>query len=313
MSVLKLADLPTVWQGGVNQWECDQMGHMNTQFYFHRLAEGIGHFAGLIGMPGALSPDSKVTLNCHRQNARFIREARIPSPLKMKMGVVSISHEELTAFAALLSAEDGTVMASFLCRINPAITATNEATVFSDATLELAQQYNCLPEERFLPRSFEAGDPARVDLPDLDAENFHLIASGSFLASSCDGLGKMRIDQPVSRLSDGMTVLTAEIRHIVVEHAANPVTRVGGAMLEAKFDILKWAKLGDAFELWSKIAHAGPKLVQVESWLINPHTQTPFVLLKTASVVFDLDARAIISVSENAAGELQKVGIPASF
>lgn len=293
------------------------MGHMNTQFYFHRLAEGISYFAGLIGLPAAFSPGTELTLNCHRINTRFIREARIPSSMEMKMGVVSVTKQELTIFAVLNSAEDGTAMASFLCRLNPASPIDSGALKFSSATLDLALSYGVSPPQNLLPRTFETGAPSSISMPDLTPdltrENFSCITAGAFLASSCDGFGKMRIDQPVARLSDGMTVLMADIRRVVIEHAPNKVARIGGAMLEAKFDILNWARLGEPFELWSKITHAGPKLISAESWLINPHTNTPLAILQTASAVFDLDARAIVPVTEKAAAEFQKSGISSSF
>lgn len=289
------------------------MGHMNTQFYFHRLAEGVSYFAGLIGLPNAFSPDTKLTLNCHRMNTRFIREARIPSSMEMKMGVISVTKQELTIFVVLTSAEDGTAMASFLCRLNPVLPMDDGALEFSDATIDLAQSYSISPPQNLLPRTFETDDPSSVSMPDLTKENFGCITSGAFLASSCDGFGKMRIDQPVARLSGGMTVLMADIRRIVIEHAPNKVERIGGAMLESKFDILEWARLGDPFELWSKITHAGPKLISAESWLINPHTNTPLAILQTASAVFDLDARAIVPVSEVAAAKFQKSGLSSSF
>ena len=312
MNNMDFMDSPIVWRGAVNQWECDQMGHMNTQFYFHRLAEGLGYFAGLIGLADAFNPDTDLTLNCHRINTRFIREARMPSSMEMKMGVVSVTKQELTIFAVLHSAEDGAAMASFLCRLNPASPVSSAALSFSDDTISLAQSYKISPPQKLLPRTFETGNPSSVDLPDLAAKNFNCVASGSFLATSCDGFGKMRIDQPVARLSGGMTTLMADIRRIVIEHASNKVERIGGAMLESKFDILNWAKLGETFELWSKITHAGPKLINAESWLINPHTKTPLVILNTASTVFDLDARAIVPVTEKAAAELQQLGIPSS-
>ncbi|MBL4890826.1 MAG: hypothetical protein JKX91_03180 [Rhizobiaceae bacterium] len=286
---------------------------MNTQFYFHRLAEGVSYFAGLIGLSSAFSPDTELTLNCHRINTRFIREARIPSSMEMKMGIVSVAKQELTIFAVLTSAEEGTAMASFLCRLNPASPTGDNALIFSDKTLDLAQSYSVSPPQNLLPRTFEAGDPSNVSLPDLAEKNFNCVASGAFLATSCDGFGKMRIDQPVARLSAGMTTLMADIRRIVIEHAPSKVERIGGAMLEAKFDVLNWARLGEAFELWSKITHAGPKLISAESWLINPHTKSPLVILQTASAVFDLDARAIVPVTQKAAAEFEKSGIPSSF
>lgn len=45
-----------VWRGGVNVWECDEMGHMNVRFYVTRAMQGLVGLAAELGMPEAFSP-----------------------------------------------------------------------------------------------------------------------------------------------------------------------------------------------------------------------------------------------------------------
>ena len=51
-----------VWRGGVNTWECDEMGHMNVRFYVARAVEGLVGLAGALGLEGAFRPNAEATL-----------------------------------------------------------------------------------------------------------------------------------------------------------------------------------------------------------------------------------------------------------
>jgi acyl-CoA thioester hydrolase len=64
-----------LWRGGVNTWECDEMGHMNVRFYVVKAVEGLATLAALIGMPDAFRSDATSTLLVREQHIRFLKEA----------------------------------------------------------------------------------------------------------------------------------------------------------------------------------------------------------------------------------------------
>ena len=53
---------PEIWRGGVNTWECDEMGHMNVRFYVVKAVEGLASLAALVGLPEAFCADATSTL-----------------------------------------------------------------------------------------------------------------------------------------------------------------------------------------------------------------------------------------------------------
>ena len=48
-----------VWRGGVNTWECDEMGHMNVRFYVANAMEGLVGLAAALGMPEAFKTNAR--------------------------------------------------------------------------------------------------------------------------------------------------------------------------------------------------------------------------------------------------------------
>jgi acyl-CoA thioester hydrolase len=51
-----------VWRGGVNTWDCDEMGHMNVRHYVSRAMEGLAGLAEALCMPQAFCTTASATL-----------------------------------------------------------------------------------------------------------------------------------------------------------------------------------------------------------------------------------------------------------
>ena len=62
-----------VWRGGVNTWECDEMGHMNVRFYVSRFIEGLAGLALRLG-------DQADLLHVHAPNPVMTTRRRGSSP-----------------------------------------------------------------------------------------------------------------------------------------------------------------------------------------------------------------------------------------
>ena len=77
-----------IWRGGVNTWDCDEMGHMNVRHYVVRAMEGLIGLAAELGMPQAFSPHANATLLVKEHHVRFLREAHAGAPLTMLGGVI---------------------------------------------------------------------------------------------------------------------------------------------------------------------------------------------------------------------------------
>ena len=79
-----------VWRGGVNTWECDEMGHMNVRFYVARMMEGLAELAHVAGLEHAFRPNAPSTLAPRDQHIRFIKEAHAGKPWTMTACVLEV-------------------------------------------------------------------------------------------------------------------------------------------------------------------------------------------------------------------------------
>src|SRR5438128_461577 len=102
-----------VWRGGVNAWDCDDMGHLNVRFYVARAMEGLVGLAGAIGMPGAFREQANATLVVKDHHIRFLKEARSRAPLHMVAGVLEMDESHARFLQLLLHSLTGEIAASF--------------------------------------------------------------------------------------------------------------------------------------------------------------------------------------------------------
>ncbi len=102
-----------IWRGGVNTWDCDEMGHMNVRHYVVRAQEGLIGMAAELGLPHAFSPHANATLLVKEQHIRFLREAHAGAPLYMLGGVIEMSACEARILQLLIHPASGELAATF--------------------------------------------------------------------------------------------------------------------------------------------------------------------------------------------------------
>ena len=79
-----------VWSGGVNTWECDEMGHLNVRFWVAKAMEALAGLSRLMGMPDAFASGGGATLAVRDLHMRFLREARAGACLWASGGVIAL-------------------------------------------------------------------------------------------------------------------------------------------------------------------------------------------------------------------------------
>ena len=73
-----------VYRNSVQKWECDQMGHMNVQFYVDKAASGLSVLAHHLGLAQAGGSGEAAQLQAREYHIRFQREQRAGMPLSLQ-------------------------------------------------------------------------------------------------------------------------------------------------------------------------------------------------------------------------------------
>jgi acyl-CoA thioester hydrolase len=296
-----------IWRGGVNTWDCDEMGHMNVRHYLVRAMEGLVGLAAELGLPHAFSPYANATLLVKEHHVRFLREAHAGAPLHMLGGVIEIGDSEARLLQLLVHSSTGELAATFQTTVVHATPRDGQVFPWPGIARERAETLKVEVPEQARSRSIAlAPFTPTASLPRADALGLTRIGLGGLLPSDCDVFGRMRAEQFIGRVSDGIGAFIHPFRDVVVEHAEPRPARTGGAVLEYRIAYLAWPGAGDRVEIRSGLIGTDARTMRVAHWLLDPATGQAWGTSEAVAVTFDLDARKVVPVSDAARTALGK-------
>jgi acyl-CoA thioester hydrolase len=284
-----------VWRGGVNTWECDEMGHMNVRFYVARAMEGLVGLAARLGMPKAFSPGAGATLLVREQHIRFLREARPGAPLHMRAWVTEMGESRARLLQVLFHSAGGEPAATVHSLVSHVTPGDAQPFAWSRQTLERAAALTAPTPDYAAPRSVDlAPFESQASLARADALGLATIAAGALGPQDCDTFGRMRPEQLIGRISDGIPALLGQSRNLVAETSDGPV---GGAVLEYRLVHLDWPRAGDQLVVRSGLASVDHRIQRVLHWMLDPQTGKAWGVAEAIAVSFDLKTRKMFSIS----------------
>lgn len=102
-----------VFRGAVNSWECDQMGHMNVQFYVARMSQAWSHIRLAVGYaPDHLTRD-RTSLVAVRDVIHYKRELHAGDAMHMTARVIEVGDKSIRFLAELWKTASGELSAAF--------------------------------------------------------------------------------------------------------------------------------------------------------------------------------------------------------
>jgi acyl-CoA thioester hydrolase len=282
-----------VWSGGVNTWECDEMGHLNVRFWVARSLEGLAGLAAHLDMPRAFSVAAGATLVVREQHIRFLREARAGATLTMTGGVVEMGEHE-ARLLLVVRHESGEPAATF-------------QTVVAHVTAHDLRPFPWPARIRAAAAGLKVEIPTFAAARSLDlapvatqaglgrAEDLGLIrlGRGVLQPQECDVFGRMRGEMVIGRISD-------VVGRMYPAPEGEAPARVGGAVVEYRILHLAWPTAGDHLEIRSGHVGCGAKTRTVMHWLLDPVSGRPWASAVAVGVTFDLETRKLVEIPPEA-------------
>jgi acyl-CoA thioester hydrolase len=299
-----------VWRGGVNTWECDEMGHLNVRFYVARAMEGLVGVASALGMPAAFRQTAESTLLVTDHHIRFLREARPGAALHMLAGVLEFGETDARVFQLLVHSLTGEIAASFQAKVMHVASRDLRPFPWARRMRTIAQGLTVEVPLTAAPRSLDLA-PGQGGQSVCEADRLGLmrIGAGAIGPADCDVFGRMRPDVVIGRISDGISALRAGLRG-PMQPASEP-RRLGGAVLEYRIAYLGWPAAGARFELRSGLAAVDDRTQRFVHWMLDPDSGRPWASAAAVAVSLDLDARKIVPIAPDARAQLESQVIPA--
>lgn len=300
--------MKTVWMGSCNQWDCDDMGHMNVRVYIEKQHEGLMNFASALGLSHAFYEGAPSTLLPIDQHIRYIREARPGAPLSMKACV--LEHDDTTALIYQeMRHVNGALAAAFRTRVQHVETKLAKPFNWSSRSRKALAQYTSEAPDESKPRSIDpVGEgiaPAEANMERIESIGAPLIGLGAILPRHLDVHGRMAPYWFMGRVSDSVPNLLHEWRQRVASAAGS--ARMGAAVLEYRLRYHGWPVAGDLFEIHSSLGDVADKTHSLVHWVMNPKTGKAWVTSQATAITMDLDARKAVKTPPAMRKEIENI------
>ena len=278
-----------VWSGGVNTWECDEMGHLNVRFWVAKSLEGLAGLAARLDMPRAWSAEAGATLVVREQHIRFLREARAGATMTMTGGVVEIGETE-ARLLLVVRHDSGEPAATFQTVVAHVTAHDLRPFPWPDRIRAAAQALKVEVPAFAAARSIDlAPVESGASLARAEALGLPRVGRGVVQPQECDVFGRMRGEIVIGRISD-------IVGRMYPSGGGVAPARIGGAVVEYRILHLGWPQAGDHLEIRSGHLGCDAKTRSILHWLVDPITGRAWASALAVGVTFDLDTRKIVEI-----------------
>jgi acyl-CoA thioester hydrolase len=297
-----------LWQGSCNQWDCDEMGHMNVRVYVEKQLEGLVAFCHVAGMPNAFRRESPSTVVPADQHIRFIREVLPGRPIAMRGCVLDIGTADAVIYQELRHA-DGTLSAAFRTRIAHIDTAEGKAFPWSKRVLTKLEAMRGKTPDEAKPRSFDPDAPGlpvdQITLARVSDVGAPRIGQGAVPSTHCGAHGWMTPSWIIGRVSDSVPNLLFDWRSRVGQ--AGGGRRMGAAVLEYRLRYHQLPREGDLFVVHTSLGKVAGKTHNLVHWVMDPQSGAAWATCEAIAISLDLDTRKAVEAPPEMIAELAKI------
>lgn len=289
-----MTDFLDTFRGTVNTWECDEVGHMNVQFYVARASDASFYLRHALGLSHSSVLREGRAMVALEEHVRFLRELRAGDIMNMRSRVVEIRDKTLVSFHELLNSATGETSATIVAVSGHFDLEKRKLIPWGAEAKERAAPFlGPVPphaEPRSVPRE------KRLPLKRLDeASDFIEIYRGAVMPWECDDFGYMNSRFYMARFSDGAGHLWQAIGF---DKPGMMEKRRGTVVLELRLNYLREVRSGMMLVAKSTLIRVEGKTLTFVHYMFDVETGEAVATGEVIAVMLDLDARKTVPFTD---------------
>ena len=302
-----MTDLIEVARSSVQAWECDQMGHMNVQFYIERAEQGIAGLAVALGIGPRVARSNNARLQIRDLHVRFLREQHSGNPFFLRAGVLEFREQSARVYEELVSSSSGEVAATFVAEIDWVDATERRPLSLPDEAAQAAAALQVEIPTHGRARGLVLGPPRPdVELAMAQANGMVRIWQGQVMAAQCDEHGYLTPRHLVGIVADGIPNLLVQVEGR--DRSRTP--GLGGAALEYRFVYRRQPRIGDVLTLRSGLKQVAEKIYVWCHWMFDLETGEAVATAEAVAIALDLTTRKAIAIPTEIRSMLESRVIP---
>ncbi len=277
------------YRGYVNTWECDDVGHMNVQFYLSKLDNALEQLRHSLGHGPARAAQSGIALRPQWDHVHFLREVHVSTTLAIQCGVLEADDQGITVYSELQDCVSNSVSAAMTTRLD-AVSRQDWSTAPLPATVQTAAQglRVALPDYA-APKS--VSDTRALEGLSLDivrARGFFPIHHGVIHPADCNAHGWMLQGRYTARISDGAAHIwnaAGMDRQYLAERG------YGVAVVESRQHYIRPVAAGTLVSIYSGVRGVSKRTASFAHMIFDTESGEPLARSEVTALLLDMSAR----------------------
>jgi acyl-CoA thioester hydrolase len=301
-----MSEMIEVARSSVQTWECDQMGHMNVQFYVEKAGQGLAALGLALGLGPRFARNEGARLQVSDHHVRFLREQRPGAPFFLRAGILEVRDYGLSVYEEMVNTASGEPATTFNAEVQWVDDESREVKPLPAKAKTAAKSLIVERPAHGAPRGLEIYDPRPAPkLKEADAMGMVRVWQGEIAPALCDAQGFLTVRNFMGIVSDGIPNLLVQTNG--TDRSKTPT--IGGAALEYRFVYRRYPRMGDIITLRSGLKQVGPKTYTWCHWLFDLETGEAIATAEAVAIALDLTTRKAIPIPEEMRTHLESLVI----
>jgi acyl-CoA thioester hydrolase len=293
------------YRGYVNAWECDEMSHMNIQFYMAKASDAAFNMGVALGVGGRDEAAKAASLAPIEHHIRFHREMMVSDLVSVRSGVVDIEDRAFTLYLEMKNALSDALTATFVMRTGHRDHKGGHLSPLRNETRRRAEKLRVeLPTEA-TARALTS-DSFDRDISTARADKLGLIVSNRSVCNpwECDANGHMNPRFYMARFSECQGHFWA---HIGIGRHSQAEMELATATTEYRLVHFCPLLAGNTILVRTGLFGLTQRTVHYKHWMFDGESGAPVAASEGIALLFNRTTRRAVDFPENLRARMASV------
>ncbi|WP_169567367.1 thioesterase family protein [Sneathiella limimaris] len=278
------------YRGAVESWECDQMKHMNVQFYSSRASTSLAHLLNAIGLKPARIREERKSLRYRDLRIQYMSEMHVGAIMYGVSGIRKVDNGEIKAFTHLFDGSNDKLSSISEFHLIYEDLDTGERLEIPSDVLESAKRLEDEHEGLYEPAPMRS-----VLLPAKPMDHMFETNRSAVDVWECDAYNNIEVRNVIARFSDAASHIMSSVG---ITRAMQRERNLGSAALDYYTEFNRPIRMADSLVLKSGLLDRMPKNFVFGHHLINCDTGEVVNCTTVLGCYFDMSLRKAVELPE---------------
>ena len=291
-----MGEMIDTYKGYVNPWECDEMGHMNIQFYMGKTSDAAFHQQAFLGLGYDHQKVERTTYVALEHHIRFHKELFASDLVSVRSGVLSVGNKTMRIYQEVRNALTDSLSATLVVDVGHFDMEKRTLVPWSDFSRDQADKIQVERPVHAQPKSQPDGSLDRdVTLQRADMLSMHETNRSAVNRWECDSNEHMNSRFYLARFSECQGHMWA---HAGLDRHAQKAKGLATATVEMRIAYFKELNAGQTLFVRTGLEGQGPKTLRYRHWMFNAETGEPAAAAEGTALLISRETRKAVTLPD---------------